>query len=365
MDSLNRVREYVENWCGSNNIYTSAVIDNHGIQGIKIFEKRDKLSDLFSYLSGLSNICFDVQKARGGVVLALSVKAISETDMFGLLNQIEEEQAMSLRDRLDRAFYESPRDVKPEPTPKPDISEQVYDFDSKAIEIAEDQYKSATAGITRSNQSSRQRNLHTVTMTHGGVVDGKRHNRTSSKKKGKKTFDRALREYLEGMATPTDAQPEDLFKKFANALKMVGQNIGIGPLQDRLNEQGIKWRRSQDGQSIIMYVVNAQTNAPQPIARITADTLSKPHDFETQLLNMVDFSEGNAPGAFKQRQEELREREKIVRDIARAANPENPEQNASQEFQNGMKTPEIQRSVTPQPPNQEQVAATKAATPKA
>ncbi len=331
---LNKIREHVEKWCREHEIYTSIVCDTIGIQGVKIYEKnQNTLCKLFEDLTPVlkaDDIFLDVQKVRGGMILAFSVRALSESEIQQLLTQVGEiREPMTFTDRVSDAFV-LPLDENHTPSE--------LEFEKIASKIVEDQYKTANMGVTRSNQSSRQRNLHGVTMTHGGVIDGKRKHKKktycqpfestikrifdSSESKVQRRFSQQLREALDGMATPDGAQPGDLFQKFARALAVLGQQMGIGPLQKQLKAQGINWKKSDDGQAIILYIMNAQTNAPQPIARIGAETLSKPNDFQTQLLNMIDFSKGEAPGAFKQQQDELRAQEKAARDIANSLNPQ-------------------------------------------
>lgn len=132
----------------------------------------------------------------------------------------------------------------------------------------------------------------------------------------------SILEALDGMATPGDVQPNELFVKFARALRVLGTKLGIGPIQDVLKEKGIKWKKSDDLSSIIIYVDNSQTGAAQPITRITPEDLDKPKDFEDKLLDMLDFAKGKAPGSFKQQQEMIRKQEQLAREIAKAAMPQ-------------------------------------------
>jgi hypothetical protein len=99
--------------------------------------------------------------------------------------------------------------------------------------------------------------------------------------------------------------------------------------------------------------MNATTNAPQPVASINAETLDNPSDFEEQLTHMLDFAEGEAPGAFKQKQEQIKNQEKAVRDIAQAVAPQEQQQQQSEV------TRQMNAGLAP-----EQKAAEIAATPK-
>lgn len=332
---LNKLREHVEQWCADNSVPAASITDTFGIQGIKIYNKdKEALASLLTDIRPLleaDQVYLDVQKVRGGLLLAFSVQALSEQQIQQFIDAIgEERQTMKLKDRLE---IELQKPISLLETHKP---QQVsLSFDELAAQIVEDQYKDSISGMIRSNQTSRQRNLSTVSSTYAGKAPGrnpKKKKQEQSDIEESRSFDIALLEALQGMATPTDTQPNDLFNKFGQALRQLGKTMGIGPLQDKLKEKGIEYKKSKDGQAIILYVLNATTKAPQPIARISSETLSKPHDFEEQLLHMVDFSKGEAPGAFKQKQEEMRDQEKAARDIAKQLNPQ-PEEGQTQQMQ--------------------------------
>lgn len=326
---LNNIKKLVEEWCNDNNIYISTICDTFGLQGVKVYEKNaNKIKRLLENLTRISNeagIYLETKKVRGGHLLAFSLKALNESDIQRLLTHINNEgSSMTFSERVNEVFTSissSRKNIDP-PVNIPKII-SLNDFEKAAVRIYEDAFKDATEGSTRCNQTSLARNRRTVEQRYSGVLPKHKHRLRSPTVESTTCFQRNLSEALDGMATPNDAQPGDLFKKFARALSVLGDQMGIGPLQDHLKQRGIQYKKSNDGQSIILYVTNAQTNAPQPIARISSETLSKPNDFQTALLNMIDFSQGQAPGAFKQKQEELRAQEKAVREIAQAFNPEN------------------------------------------
>lgn len=108
---------------------------------------------------------------------------------------------------------------------------------------------------------------------------------------------------------------KQLFEKFGKAMRILGKQMNVGPIQDLLKQRGINWRTGDDGASLIFYVSN--NGNEQPIARISAESLGTQNDFQEQLFNMVDFATGSAPGTFKQKQEELRDQEQLVRDISK------------------------------------------------
>lgn len=296
MSTLISISQKILEICNENMIPASRVCDSDQLQGLKLFSRNpNQLKKLFEHIS--SNISsdhpleFDLTKVRGGMILTISTQALNEDDIAIMLADAGEKvEPMRLTDKINVRVAEP---------------------------VKEAQYKSATDGMTRSNQSSRQRNLHTVQMTHGGEVKKKIKSKAPS-------FSEQLNEALEGVANSSDIQPKVVFKRFGIALKQLGKSLGIGPLQDILKKKGIKWKKSKDGQSIILYIINANTNAPQPISTINYDTLIKPHEFQERLLEMLDFARGEAPGALKTKQEQLRNQEKQAREIAKALNPEAP-----------------------------------------
>jgi hypothetical protein len=402
----------VDEWCDQHSIPYDIVCDETDLQGFMLFKKdRNALTGLLEHLKPLvaqGDVHLEMRKVRGGNILAFSLKAISEDQIKQILAEAgEEEVAMTFKERISDAFANPPEVVQEQ-------EESVEpDFMISAKRIAESQRKSATGGMTRSNQTSLQRQQHTNDVTMGGVEQGPSARAASKKKnltqqravespsnndnplqaqstksatngptkgatKGSPLrfenrisaalelpidlrptdFDQALNETLSGMATATGAQPGELFDKFARALQVLGQQMGIGPLQDQLEQQGIKWKKSTDGMSIILYVQNAQTNAPQPIARITSETLENPRDFEDQLTNMLDFAKGEAPGTLRQKQQELKDQEGAIRDIAQAISPEDQESEVSKQ----MNQPQSPVAPAPAPAPQ---AAPQAAAPEA
>lgn len=114
---------------------------------------------------------------------------------------------------------------------------------------------------------------------------------------------------------------QKLFNQFGKAMKVLGEQLGVGPLQDKLRKRGITWKISDDGDSLVFYVKNDVTGEPQPVARISKESLSSQHEFQEQLTNIMDFALGNSPGTFQQQQEKLRNQEQMVQDIARVVFP--------------------------------------------
>lgn len=294
-------------WCGKYDQSYDIGCDESNIQGIKILQKdKHVLNQLLDYLQPFvaeNNVHCDTQRVRGGTIVLLSLEALSESQKTQLVERYGEEIVMTFVDRIEDAFD----NTKP-----------------KNLSLAEQLQQTAMqlAGKVTSKPDRPKRR--TVARKRPKRRFSERIAETFESKPPVKSvvFHTQLREALAGMATSTGAQPNDLFHKFAQALRVLGGQLSIGPLQDRLKEQGINWKKSDDNQAIILYVVNAQTNAPQPIARINAETLESPNDFQEQLMHMLDFAKGDAPGAFQQRQEELRNQDKVIRDVARSVNPQ-------------------------------------------
>lgn len=348
----------IDRWCDDNNVEYGDLWDEQNIKSILIFKKdKSKVQSLIDNVR-TDNVNVETKKIREGIIVILSVKSLSELKSQG--------ENVDFRNKIEMAITQ---------TTSSDISESVYvnpselDLMSTAKKIIESQYKPATKGLNRSRQRNKinfgrpageHKPEEPQATTLASVGPGMRFenkiasavNSFTSPTQKIKPFNKSLNEALDGMATNDDIQPSDLFQKFAKALSVLGQNVGTGPLQDQLKKQGINWKKSDDGQSIILYVNNATTNAPQPIARISAETLAKPSDFEAQLLNIMDFAKGDAPGSFKQKQQELQSQEKTVREIAKTMGPQE---------ENGVE--QQMKSAAPQQPAV-QAAAQQAAMPK-
>lgn len=394
--SIKSICEFVDSWCSKHDIPLKYVCDESEFRAIQLY-KRDrqllgKLLDDLKPLVTATGVYLETTKVRGGTILAFSIKAISETTLAALIAEAGEE-IMSFAEKITEVFSQTVAKSVVEST----IAEPNQgDFLMTAIKVVdESQYKSPLDALGR---STLERNSHrpskpaasagktTTDKKKSTAIGGDSQAATgpdlrfesrvattmgSSLPSRRRLFGKQLDETLQGMATPNGAQAGDLFTKFAQALSAMGNNMGTGPLQDQLKKQGINWKKSDDGQSVMLYVVNAQTNAPQAIARISAATLEKPSDFETQLLNIMDFAKGDAPGTFKQRQQELQSQEKAAREIAKQLGPQD-ESSIAQQMQpqapglQGMATPD-QGPVGDQPlgaPPAPQAAATQAAMPK-
>lgn len=279
MDELTQTLKAIDDYCEANEIGYNLVINDTKIKSVTIAQDIDQIKDkLLTILPEFRHINIELKKIRGGTVLVISDKAITELEKAEHMKKINE----------------------------------YSDILTVAKDIVESQRHSATSGRFRSIQSSRQRRSFTSNTSFGNIEHP-----NSPKAHRESKLNRKIDEALEGIANQQDMQPQDIFDKFGSAMQELGSALGIGPIQDLLKKRGISWKLSSDKQAIIFFVQNATTDAPQPIARINYETLFKPNEFEQQLLTTLDLAKGDAPGAFSHKQEIMRNQEKAVREISR------------------------------------------------
>jgi len=281
MDELSETLKAIDNYCEQNEIGYNLVINDTKIKSVTIAQDIDQVKDkLLIILPEFKHINLELKKIRGGTVLVISDKAITEREKAEHMKKINE----------------------------------YTEFLSLAKEIVESQRHSATSGRFRSNQSGRQRLSYTSNTSFGNIEHP---NSAKANSRRENKLNRKINEALDGIANQQDMQPSDIFDKFGAAMRELGSTLGIGPIQDQLKQRGINWKLSSDKQAIIFFVQNATTDAPQPIARVNYETLFKPNEFEQQLLTTLDLAKGDAPGAFSHKQEIMRNQEKAVREISR------------------------------------------------
>jgi len=339
----------VSQWCRDNGIQYDVVVDESDLQGFMLFKRRD--SSIMGIAEAISeDIYWSTRKVRGGTILAMSVKAITESQMTTIIAEAGEvAESMTFIEKIKAAFstvYE-PRQpvVESKPETLQDTANRIVAETWPRIGVNESQHVVSSTGMETTNPPGHQRQSYAD--TDDTLAKKKRVRRRERTPKFESrvakafalsdyvpakgiVFNAKLHEALDGIATSTGQQPTDLFQKFAKALAVLGQQMGGGPLQDVLKKRGIQWKKSDDGQAVILFVINGTTKAAQPIARISSETLEKPNEFEKQLLTMIDFSRGEAPGAFEQKQAEIQAQEKAVRDIARAVGPQEQDNIAAQ-----------------------------------
>jgi hypothetical protein len=352
---LLRVVKAVNNYCQENGVQYDIACDESDLQGIKLFQKNRRfLQGLLHSIDPViedNSVHLETENVRGGTILAFSLEALAETKIEEIIKSIGEHiEPLSFRDRVNLAISRKPK-LKNEAAPLAAAAGRAV-----ATKIAGDELESTAKSIVGGDDTE---DAEATTGAETGASTGtskgaslnfesriaKSMGLTVDRSPGQ--FKRSLRKALvqleyaaqpqqpqqsamSGMATSMSSSPDELFNRFAKSLQVLGKQMGIGPLQDRLREQGIKWKKSDDGMNVILYVQNAATNAPQPVARISAEVLEKPNEFEKALKDILDFSKGEAPGAFQQQQDAMRDQEKAIRDIAKSVSPEQQSEVAAQ-----------------------------------
>lgn len=334
----------ISDWCVAHGIGLDVTLDESDIQGVMIFKQdRPKIPALLEYITPyLDGIYLRRQRVRSGDLIVFSLAALSESRLRSLIDDIGETMVQQTwSEQLSEIFGSTIAAPKPQQAAPPrDIKTLLS---QSARRLAEAQYKLPTAAVGRTSANRQPMRMERDTVPGPTkVVNSKRPRKPKRKlEEGFSTlspnFRQQLHEALDGMgmATPSGQQPTELFQKFARALQVLGDALGIGPLQDQLKQQGINWRASQDGTAVILFVQNAATNAPQPIASISAATLENPGDFEEQLSSILDFAKGQAPGTERQRLQQLQNMDKAVRDIARSVAPPQEQSPTTQAMQGG------------------------------
>jgi hypothetical protein len=211
------------------------------------------------------------------------------------------------------------------------ISEMIHDltplFQDNMIHLSTKRIRGGTA-IALSSEAVNENQfisiLHNKNIIEESIeFSQKLNNILTNKTSFSPSFRKVLPTRLSSIKEMIDDNPS-IFSRFGKAIDVLSRSLSVN-IKELLNKQGIKWDTSKDNTSITLYIVNAQTNAPQPIARISADTLQNPNDFQKQLLSIIDFAKGQAPGTEEAKKQELQAQEQTVRDVAQAIVP--PEQN--------------------------------------
>lgn len=360
---LRTVVERINEWCGRRSISYDIAIDEQDLQGVLLF-KRDAgyASELMDHIRPVlenEGIYARARQVRSGVVLAFSLKALSESELDNYTGEsiVGKTDFASKIDGVFKGVVVTPL----APAAPPDLRTALF---ATARELKETAFKFPTTG---NNKRAGQRR-HTFdsrrsasSVNEPGPLRKKKQLRAQGETEGMLTTDQlrghgrrnsrseALNRRLDGvfseLATPdqpappggaeglkgmgAEQQPADLFQRFNAALQELGTQMGVGPLQDKLKEQGIKWKKSEDGQALIFFVKNGDTGAPQPVARVGSQTLAKPQDFQKALSQMLDFSKGQAPGEEEQKQQEVQDVQKRLREIATNMAPQDPEKQAA------------------------------------
>lgn len=329
---INSICKLVHEWCGNNSVLFDIVCDESDIQGVMLFKKdSNKVKDLISYITPSidgSDVHLETTNVRGGTVITFSLSALSEQTIGQICSNYGREVIpMNFIEKLNKVF--DIRDVNVEVADLTETTMTPVDSLEADESLEEGQYKSATSGMSRGQKRD---DYLTYNQSSKGATKGA--SKGPDKKHVKESFDSQLVKAL----AEQEESPDVLFKQFARALRVLGTKMGIGPIQDKLKQQGINWKQSADGRDIILTIRNATTQTDQPIARITYETLTNPADFENQLKSMLDFAMGDAPGASAQLEKEISDRKKTVSDIAKAVQPTDQESEVAQQMNVGLGT---------------------------
>lgn len=347
---LSHICRLIDAWCDDQGIKYDIICDETDLQSIMLFNRDSQtLNNLLIALRpsiAEGNISVKTNVVRGGLVLTFSLKALTEKQFRLLLQDAsvnlnhltEAEQNMSFRSKINMAFDYLPVEMPVTEKVTQEKTDIYIDFNESARTIVKEaQRKTANTAAFRGSLRDNSINNLNFQSTKGasrGAARGSK--KGSSSHESANDFKHSLSEALDGLATSDGQQPGDLFKVFARALRVLGNKMGIGPLQDRLKEQGISWKQSDDGQSIILTIKNASTKLDQPIASINYETLQNPNDFEVQLKNMLDLATGQAPGSFNQQEKEIQDRKRTMKDIAQAIKPLDQEGEVAKLMNQGM-----------------------------
>lgn len=346
---LNHICKLIDSWCSHNHVQYDIVCDESDLQGIMLFNKRPQsLDGLISTISPAileTGVHVQSKMVRGGIVITFSLNAIDESKLKNIIESMgEKEQIMSFIDKINCAFDHVT--IQPQPAKESIIEPVQFDFESAAADmVKEAQRKTANTASFRGTSRDTAINDLVHQSAKGCKKGASKGAARGPANESLKKFDQTLKEALDGLATSDGQQPEQIFKTFARSLRVLGDRMGIGPLQDRLKQQGISWKQSDDGQSIILSVKNAATGMQQPISSISYETLQNPADFEIQLKNMMDLATGQAPGAFQQQEKEIQDRKKTISNIAKAIKPQGQEAEVAQMMNKDI-NPEEQAAAT-------------------
>ena len=310
--------DLIKTWCAKNGVGTSQMITdldattlniNSDIPYVKAVIRRLKKKPKDKHII--------IKKNKNGCSVRVNTKGINDEKAM--------ENNMNFKDKID-AVFESQYKQSISPTR---LNKERNKRKPKRA-VKEEQYKtyvSPTDGIKkRSTIGSKDPKVSSAPK----INQVKAVIKTSEEPKGDEDgfiqkiikFKMKLEEALDGIATETNVQPQEYFNQFIKALDLFGKEQGLGSIRSKLKEKGIEMARSKDGQSLVLYVINAQTGAKQDIKQVPLSSLENNSKFEEELFNCIDLANGEAPGAFKQRQESLRTQEGAVRDLVSKVGPD-------------------------------------------
>ena len=308
--------DLIKTWCVENGVGTSQMITDLEATTLNINSDIPHVKSVIRRLDKAKNQQITIKKGRNGCSVRVNTKGINDEQ--------ETENDMNFKDKLE-AVFEAQYKTMLSPTR---LSKNRNKRKPKSAVRNEEQYKtyvSPTDGLKkRSTLGSKDPKVSSAPQINkiSAIIKTTEEPEDEGFIQKITRFKLKLEEALEGIATGTDVQPQAYFDQFIKALDMFGKDQGLGSIRTKLKQKGIEMARSKDGQSLVLYVINAQTNAKQDIKQVPLSSLENNSKFEEELFNCIDLANGEAPGAFKQRQESLRTQEGAVRDLVSKVGPD-------------------------------------------
>lgn len=313
----------IKTWCDRNGINFSEIIPDNKMTTLRISIADPKLLRLM--IKGAvgeipDNKLIRLKKNRNDTQVTVSDISINDS--------ISRRENMNYKDKLDNAFGDLSEEqirFSKSPTRRSTRSQRR----PKKRVTSESQYKtyvSPTQSLKHKSRLSKdeegkkeqsdEKNDFFKEIIARKTSETKPDSNDGLFQKSSAIFRLKLVEALEGMATATEQQPNDLIAKFDQALAAAGN------IEQMLNDKGIFKAISKDGQAIIIYNINQQTKAKQPMMRIPIEGLAEKSKFEEAITNCIDYANDNAPGAMKQREEQMNKVKQKIREIASQYGPE-------------------------------------------
>lgn len=311
--------DLIKAWCAENGVGTSQMITDLDATTLNINSDIPHVKSVIRRLDKSKDKQVTIKKVRNGCSLRVNTKGIND--------EKQTERTMNFKDKIEAVFEAQ---YKTNLSPIHRNKKRNRRGPNKVAPVKEEQYKtymSPTDGYKkRSTLGSKDPKVSSAPKINKISAIIKTTEEPENEDEGfiqKITrFKLKLQEALEGIATETNVQPQAYFDQFIKALDEAGKIQGGGSLRTELKKKGITLARSNDGQSIVLYVINAETGAKQVIKQIELSSIDKDSGVEEEIFNCIDFANGEAPGAFKRKQEALRTQEGAVRDVVSKVGPD-------------------------------------------
>jgi hypothetical protein len=311
--------DLIKAWCAENGVGTSQMITDLDATTLNINSDIPHVKSVIRRLDKSKDKQVTIKKVRNGCSLRVNTKGINDEKQTEII--------MNFRDKIEAVFeaqyktnlspiHRNKKRNRRGPNKEAPVKEEQY----KTYMSPTDGYKKRSTLGSKDPKVSSAPKINKISAIIRTTEEPENEDEGFIQKITK--FKLKLEEALDGIATKTSVQPQAYFDQFIKALDMFGKEQGMGSIRTKLSGKGIEMARSKDGQSLVLYVINAQTNAKQDIKQVPLSSLENNSKFEEELFNCIDLANGEAPGAFKQRQESLRTQEGAVRDLVSKVGPD-------------------------------------------